>query len=244
MIRRPPPKVSWLSLLLIAAAVVLWALDQKNSGETKTRSAPVGKTQTPSKPKPAEKEQPGSTRPGAAAPENVGGYEIYRNCSLASDHSNDGDSFKVRLPDGRVEIFRLYFVDTPESAFRRYSGGDTNHKRIREQAAYLGGITPEQAVEIGKKSKALTLGLLEETPFTIHTCWDSPYRDQRYHAHVEVKENGRIRWLDELLVERGFARILTKPADMPDGTPANVHKDHLRDLESKAKREGRGAWGL
>lgn len=244
MIRRPPPKISWLSLLLIATAVVLWAMDQKNAAGPKSPRVPEVKSKAPAKPVPSEKRTNGETKPGHPSPEKVGAYEVYRNCTLASDHSNDGDSFKVRLPDGRVEIFRLYFVDTPESAFRRYSGGDTNHKRIREQAAYLGGITPEQAVEIGKKAKALTLGLLEDTPFTIHTCWDSPYRDQRYHAHIEVKESGRIRWLDELLVERGLARIITKPADLPDGTPANVHKDHLRDLESKAKREGRGAWGL
>lgn len=240
MIRRPPPKLSWLSLLLIAAALVLWALDQKH--------APGSKPGSPSRPDRHEtpRSVPDShiSRQTGAKPEKVGNYEIYRNCTLAEDRSNDGDSFKVRLPDGREEIFRLYFVDTPESAFRRYASGETNHKRIRDQAADLGGITPEQAVEIGKKAKGFTLGLLESAPFTIHTCWDSPFHDRRYHAHIEVRENGRFRWLDEMLVERGLVRIITKPADMPDGTPANAHKDHLREMESKAKRDGQGTWGL
>lgn len=229
-----------MGLLLIAAAVALWALDQKNHPVSKPAPRPAPEQH--GAPKPAPKSN--NTRKPAGTPEKVGNYEIYRNCTLVADRSNDGDSFKIRLPDGREEIFRLYFVDTPESAFRRYSNGETNHKRIRDQAADLGGITPEQAVEIGKKAKGFTLGLLESAPFTIHTCWDSPFHDRRYHAHIEVKENGRIRWLDELLVERGLVRIITKPADMPDGTPASAHKDHLRDLESRAKREGRGAWGL
>lgn len=240
MIRRPPPKVSWTGLLLIAAAVALWALDQKKNPGSKPGSPPQAERRETPRPVPKSNH----TRAPGGAPEKVGSYEIHRNCTLVADRSNDGDSFKVRLPDGREEIFRLYFVDTPESAFRRYSNGETNHKRIRDQAADLGGITPEQAVEIGKKAKGFTLGLLESAPFTLHTCWDSPFHDRRYHAHIEVKDNGRIRWLDELLVERGLVRIITKPADMPDGTPASAHKDHLRELESRAKREGRGAWGL
>lgn len=60
---------------------------------------------------------------------------------------------------------------------------------------------------------------------------------------VEVIGNGRPRWLHELLVERGLARILTKPADLPDGTPAAKQKQHLKSLESAARRAGRGAWG-
>jgi endonuclease YncB( thermonuclease family) len=150
----------------------------------------------------------------------------------------------LRLPDGRQAEFRLYFVDTPESAFKRYAGGETNHERIRQQAAELGGITPEQAVEIGKKGKAYTLALLGGRPFTIFTCWDSPYHDERYHAFVEVRENGKSRWLHELLVERGLVRMKTKPADLPDGTPASRHKDHLRDLERIAKKNETGVWGL
>lgn len=244
MIRRPSPKVSLPFALLIAAAVVVWVLDQRNATPSTPRQPPLGNRESPRNPdapaKPRRTESPRSS----STPEQVGGYEVYRNCRLADDRSNDGDSFKVRLPDGREEIFRLYFVDTPESAFRRYANGETNHERIRRQAEDLGGITPEQAVEIGKKAKAFTLGLLGDAPFTLHTSWDSPFHDHRYHAHVEVRENGRIRWLDELLVERGLVRIITKPADMPDGTSANAHKEHLRELESKAKREDRGVWGL
>ncbi len=134
---------------------------------------------------------------------------------------------------------------TPRRApSKGYAGGHTNHERIRQQAADMGGITSQQAVDIGKKSKSLTLGLLGSAPVTIFTTWDSPFNDGRYHAFIRVKDGGRVRWLHEVLVERGLARIKTKPADLPDGTSTTRQLNHLRDLERQAKRNGAGAWGL
>lgn len=195
----------WWIALLVIAAVVLWALEQRE---------------------PERRDDRAGTSPPAAG-ERSGNYEVYRGCTLAEARGNDGDSFLVRLPDGRKEIFRLYFVDTPESAFRDYANGETNHERIREQAAEMGGITPEQAVEIGKKAKEFTLRLLAERPFTIYTAWDSPFHDHRYHAHVEVLDGGKPAWLHRLLMERGLARLKTKPADLPDGTSAAAEKKRL-----------------
>src|SRR5690606_41234380 len=50
-------------------------------------------------------------------------FERFEGCQLVDHRQNDGDSFRVRLPNGRVEQFRLYFVDAPESDFRTYKGG-------------------------------------------------------------------------------------------------------------------------
>lgn len=224
---RPKPKSSWLPLLLVAVAVVVWAVDQKKSLDHPAK--PTTSHTEKSGPKPSEK---------------TGRYEVYRHCTLVEARNNDGDSFKVRLPNGKEAEFRLYFVDTPESAFKSYAGGDTNHDRIRQQAADLGGITPAQAVEIGKKGKAFTLGLLASKPFTLHTAWDSPFHDNRYHAHIEVQQDGQTRWLHQILVEKGLVRLITKPADLPDGTPAAKEKENLRNLEREAKRTRTGVWGL
>ena len=49
-----------------------------------------------------------------------------------------GDGFRVLLPDGRLETFRLYFVDTTDSRSRG--------KRSDEQAAYFTG-GPSQSAE-------------------------------------------------------------------------------------------------
>lgn len=228
MIPRLKPKSSWLPLLLVVVAVVVWAVDQKKSLDHPAKQGPT-QTQKSATPKSAEK---------------TGHYEIYRNCTLIDARNNDGDSFKVRLPNGKEAEFRLYFVDTPESAFKSYPGGETNHQRIRQQAADLGGITPAQAVEIGKKGKAFTLGLLASKPFTLYTEWDSPYHDNRYHAHIEVQQDGKTRWLHQILVERGLVRLITKPADLPGGTSAAKEKENLRNLEREAKRQNIGVWAL
>ncbi len=235
MIPRPKPKSPWLPLLLVVVAVVVWAVDQKKSLDHPAKPA---STRT-------EKSAPQTEKP--AAPKNAektGRYEIYRNCTLIDARNNDGDSFKVRLPNGKEAEFRLYFVDTPESAFKSYAGGETNHERIRQQAADLGGITPQQAVDIGQKGKHFTLDLLASKPFTLYTEWDSPYHDNRYHAHIEVQQAGKTRWLHQILVERGLVRLITKPADLPDGTPAAKEKENLRNLEREAKRQNIGVWGL
>ncbi len=204
-----------LAILLIAAAAV-WLMDQRRSGGPEDR------------PPRAE------SRPATA------GYETIPGCKLHAHRQNDGDSFHVKLPDGRVEQFRLYYVDAPESDFRTYGGGATNHKRIREQAREF-GISDEEAVEIGRRAKKRVQGLLSRGSFTIQTKWDDPFGDRRYHAFV-TPVGGPL--LEETLVSEGLVRIHTKPADLPDGTRVKERLRQLEALEAEAKRSRRGAWGM
>ncbi|MBK1882843.1 hypothetical protein JIN85_10480 [Luteolibacter pohnpeiensis] len=222
---RRSKRASWLVCLLTLVSIGLWLVQQfegSSFGKSQNHfdlphSAPEEKSQA------------------AESAEHVGGYEVYRGCQLLEHHSNDGDSFLVLLPDGRQKTLRLYFVDAPESAFRRYRNGETNFKRIQSQARDMGNLTPEQTVEIGQKAKNFSLNLLSKRPFTIYTRWDSPFHDDRFHAFVEVSFNGKSRWLHELLLERNMARILTKPADLPDGTKAQIQLARLRKIAKDAK---------
>jgi endonuclease YncB( thermonuclease family) len=68
-------------------------------------------------------------------------FERFDGCVLEPDEWTDGDSFRVRLPDSRLETFRLYFVDTTESRSRG--------KRSDEQAAYF-GLAQAQAIQLGR----------------------------------------------------------------------------------------------
>jgi endonuclease YncB( thermonuclease family) len=229
---RRSARSSLVPILILVAAVALWGLDVYRD------VAPPAPKSTSS----SNAEQP-PTSPGLPTATS-GRYEVFDGCTLADDKGNDGDSFRVKLPGGRTEIIRLYFVDTPESAFKSYGGGQNNHKRIAQQAADMGGITPQQAVEIGKKAKAYTLALLAAAPFTLHTEWDDPFGDRRYHAFVELNHNGKKRFLHELLVEQGLARIHTKGAHLPDGTPERKQETRLLELQRSAKSKGTGVWGL
>ena len=69
-------------------------------------------------------------------------FERFDGCMLEPDEWTDGDSFRVRLPDSRLETFRLYFVDTTESRSRG--------ERSDEQAAYF-GLTRAQAIELARQ---------------------------------------------------------------------------------------------
>lgn len=217
---RSSPKGIWRVVLLLVVALVLWGLDQRN-GPPPAKRPPAGKSAT-------------------AKPAVRGDYEEFAGCRLEEHRQNDGDSFRVRLPDGRVEQFRLYYVDAPESAFRTYGGGEDNHQRIREQAEDF-GIADEQAVEIGKRAKQRVRDALARGPFTLHTAWDDPFGDRRYHAFIQPTSGPM---LDEMLVREGLVRIHTKPAELPDGTPVKQRLRELRELETSAKHKRQGAWGI
>ena len=66
-----------------------------------------------------------------------GKWVTMENCTLVTNASNDGDSFHVRVKR-KEYIFRLYFVDSPET-------DATLADRLDEQAKYF-GITVAQAL--------------------------------------------------------------------------------------------------
>jgi endonuclease YncB( thermonuclease family) len=156
-------------------------------------------------------------------------FERFDGCVLIPDQWTDGDSFRVQLPDGRLETFRLYFVDTTES---RSSG-----ERSDEQAAYF-GLTRAQAIDLGRQAKIFTASALAQ-PFTIYTRWRSVF-GARYYAIV-VTPDGRD--LNELLVSSGLARIYGTRTPLPDGRDSRTYLAHLHELENEARAAKRGAWG-
>ena len=218
---------TWSSVLLMVVVAAVWGWERWHRPPGEPRAKPTARTEAAA---------------GVNASGSEGGYERFDGCAWVDDRVNDGDSFKLRLPGGREETFRLYFVDTPESKFKRYAGGDSNHARIDDQAAYFDGISAQQAVEVGQNAKQFVKAQLSAKPFTLYTRWEDPFGDRRFHAFVRFADGGSPAWLDERLVEKGLCRIFTKGADLPDGTPMAKHKAHLKELEREAKRQRAGAW--
>jgi len=146
-------------------------------------------------------------------------WQKLESCQLIQNEWNDGDSFHVRTAEGSEFIFRLYFVDTPETDARFPD-------RVAEQAAAF-GISTEAALALGKKAKEFTASALS-SPFTVWTCWQKALGSshlQRWYAMVETK-NG---WLDKLLVKTGLARIYGKRISTPDGRDS---REYLAELSS------------
>ncbi len=173
--------------------------------------------------------KPASSKP----PETETQFVKLADAHLIEDASNDGDSFKI-THDGTEHVFRLYFVDCPEK--RQYA---LVKNRLKDQAAYFGGLTIPQTVSLGLEAKAFTEKLLTEQPFTIQTRWERVYDSARSYALVFFADGEE---LSEKLVKAGLCRIYTKGTWMPDGRREYDFENHLRTLEHEAKSAHRGAW--
>ena len=145
---------------------------------------------------------------------------------------NDGDSFHVSV-EGHEYIFRLYFVDAPETSaeFR---------DRVEEQAKYF-GATVDQVLEVGDLAKQFTREKLSDS-FLVRTCWEDAggrSRMQRFYAFVQTRTGD----LGEQLVENGLARAHPASARPAGLASAAAEWQKLLKLEHKAQREKVGDWG-
>jgi endonuclease YncB( thermonuclease family) len=159
-------------------------------------------------------------------------WRTYENCTLIENPANDGDSFHVRW-NRRHYIFRLYFVDAPES-------DDSVPERVAEQAAYW-GINPQEVIRLGKEAKKFTEKFLENGFTAYSKLADAMGRSEkdRDYAIIRVGEKD----LAEELVRNGLARIHGMGIDLPDGTSERMMWWRLKSAEREAKANGRGAWG-
>lgn len=163
--------------------------------------------------------------------------ELY-GCRIIPDPSNDGDSFRVQH-DGNEYIFRLYFVDAPETDMRFPD-------RVRDQAAYH-GITTDRTIELGKMATQFAMKELSR-PFVVATRWQNARGSSnipRYYAFVLTGDGGQGEAdLAVLLVQQGLARIHGVKADAPSNGPRiSAMTEILLHAESGAKRAARGGWG-
>lgn len=158
-------------------------------------------------------------------------WRTYENCRLVASEYHDGDSFHVKR-GRRTEIFRLYFVDAPESDI-------TLEDRIAEQAEYF-DVSPERVQELAEEAKRFAGEFL--TPgFTVESLREDARGNSskpRYFAMVRKGEAD----LGLALVEAGLARIYGVMRELPDGTSVEKHRARLRAAERRAQREKRGAW--
>lgn len=237
------------AVLLVILGVVYWQRSSLPLGETGSdpetprekgtavlKEGPIRGIEAPH---PAR----GQDAPTASKPSKVGTYDRLPEARLVDREGNDGDSFLVSA-GGREFELRLYFVDAPESYLSdRYAD---QRRRVADQARVLGGITPEEAVEVGKRASAFVKQQLAGRPFTVYTYWEEVFDSGRYYGFVELPDGSD---LGTRLVENGLARIHTKgpgsketPVPTPKGESFFAARDKLRALEQGARKAKRGAW--
>jgi competence ComEA-like helix-hairpin-helix protein len=160
-----------------------------------------------------------------------GDWVTLENCRLVSNPANDGDSFHVSA-DGKEYLFRLYFVDAPET-------DAANPARLIEQAKHF-GISVPQVIEMGEAAKQFTQEKLAE-PFTVVTRMANAMgrsNTERFYAFVQTKEGD----LGEQLVANGLARIYGRRVTPPGASSSAAERQKLEELEAEAKQHKLGGW--
>lgn len=158
-------------------------------------------------------------------------WQTLKGCRLLENESNDGDSFHVEH-EGREYIFRLYFVDTPESDLQVES-------RVAEQAEAF-GVSETEVMKGGKNAAKFTLGHLRK-PFDVVTRFEGARGASKLPRHYAVVRPADTKGKDlaELLVEAGWARANGIKRNIP-GAPKI---EELQRKEAKARREKMGLFG-
>lgn len=159
-------------------------------------------------------------------------WEVLSGCRLVTNQVVDGDSFHVLHKD-REYIFRLYFVDAPES--------DAALKdRVEDQAAFF-GISKSDIPRAGLLASRFTREKLTGQDITIITRWQNAMGRSslaRFYCVVMVKGEN----LAELLVANGLGRIKGLRANWPDGPRSATFISKLQNLELDARGKQRGVW--
>ena len=155
----------------------------------------------------------------------------------------DGDSFRVRLPDGSEQTVRIYGADCVEW----HVSDESEARRLRAQRRYF-GITNgaaadsiEQAKDFGKAAALRTRELLAK-PFTVHTSFADGRGDSRFQRIYGFVTTSDGEDLASVLVREGLARAFGVSHRMADGTSAQEYRKRLEDLELTAATARKGVW--
>ena len=161
-------------------------------------------------------------------------WSVLEGARLDKKGYRDGDSFHVRH-DGEDYVFRLFYVDTPETD-NRYP------ERVRGQAKYF-SISADQTIEIGEEATEFAKDFLSGT-FTVYTDWSDGWGHGTRYRAIITKDGVD---LGAALVSAGLAR---NSGFVPDtawpGRRGSVweYREELAELQEEAERNDRGAWGF
>ncbi len=175
----------------------------------------------------------------AITPCAAGDWDVLTECRFVEGEHSDGDSIEVDIA-GKHHVFRLYFVDTIEQ-------NSQSKARRAGQGKYF-GLTGDQAegraLQCAYAASEFTKKALAK-PFTVRTRWepvDSGNGNPSVRAFVQTADG---RDLGEALVGAGLAIIRNgakATSDHPGGRSADDILRALRETETNARLEGRGAW--
>ncbi|MGA0369212.1 MAG: helix-hairpin-helix domain-containing protein [Kiritimatiellia bacterium] len=157
----------------------------------------------------------------------------------------DGDSFRVRFPDGEEHTLRLYGAD----CFEWHLTDESDARRLRAQRRYFGisgfGNTPSDSIRLAKslgEAAAVQTAAWLHQPFTVHTSFADGRGSAQYKRIYAFVETASGQDLATLLVAQGLARAYGVVRATPDAQTHDDYREQLKDAELIAARNARGAW--
>lgn len=172
--------------------------------------------------------------------------QTIKGCTFIPTEWADGDSFRIKTPDGTEHTIRLYGADCLEL---HVANDDRNLARLREQRRYF-GIT--DAGKNNQESMKIALALAKEAadltakslhaPFTLSTRFPDGGGDpnfKRIYGYITLAEG---KDLGSVLVQQGWARAKGIISTMPDGMSVEEARGMLQDLEIQALKRDCGIW--
>jgi len=171
--------------------------------------------------------------------------QVLGGCTLVPTDWADGDSFRVRLPEGEDVTVRLYGADCLEA----HVSDETDARRLRSQRRYFGitRVKPEAAAAIefakdfGRQAAEETRAFLDR-PFTIHTSFADARGDARFKRIYAFVFDADGRDLAAHLVSKGLARAFGVSRSTLAGESADDYRAMLTDLELRAAAGDSGIW--
>ena len=161
----------------------------------------------------------------------------FEGCRQVTTEWADGDSFPVKLPDGKEIVLRLYYVDCNETS----AATETDQRRVRDQSSYF-GIDDHQVTLASGRQAAQEVKKLLAKPFTVHTAFaTAPGRSAKPRTYGFITlSDGRD--LGAVLVGEGLARSYGVRRNTPDGLKTDAAEARMDDLELGAAIARRGIW--
>ena len=171
-------------------------------------------------------------------------WREYTGCTLIDNKGNDGDSFHVNIgslksASAKHKLFRLYFVDTPESE-------SSLPERLEDQRKYWNLPDTATVVKCGKDAHHFTENFLRGD-FTVYSrLADALGRSRMDRDYAMVYSEANKEDLGYALVRNGLARVSGMSTDLAEldryGKTTEAWWRRLRMAEAEARKEGRGCW--
>lgn len=133
--------------------------------------------------------------------------------TAAVAYAVDGDTLRVRLPDGSLEYVRLVGIDTPED------------------------VKPDTPVECGGRAAATSMDRLAPEGAAVRLLLDSVADEHDRYGRLLAHAFIGGRQLEVLQLRRGWAEVYRYDGQRFDGLA------RFDRAQASARRAGRGVWG-